>query len=281
MTVPAADVAWSHPELQKAYGRFVDEYWEVLKRNRLECDCKTLALFFIDQFRAKVLADVAVTLPLPRSAEATLGTALRWRCTTSKRPAGYFQRVERLGRVRPGFEAVAAIERLDAQHSMLEGVHVFVDNLDAHRVGRAAQTLVAWDAARDNHGDLRRAEVPIERLDAGVLLFLDHSAGRWDHAVNVVRVVRDGAGRVTEVRLAVGSFDDMKDADHATAPGGPGEIDVYAEEVTVLFDADGRITRSFVSWASEPRYEVEPRYDVRNTLMDLHPRSALKVARWG
>ncbi len=276
----AAPATWTHPEITAAYGRFVEEYWEALKRNRVEADCKTLALFFMDQFRAKARADLAVTLPLPRSAEATLGPSLRWSCVTTKRPAGYFQRVERLTAVRPGFEAVAAIERLDATHSMIEGVNLVVEGLSADRVARAAQTVVAWGDARDNRGDVRRAEVPVDALEAGALLFLDHGAGTWDHVVTVVRVVHDASRRVKELRLAVGSFDDMKDSDHATAPANASEIDLYAEEVTALFEDDGRIARSFVSWASEPRYEVKARYDATNTLMDLHPGAKLKVGRW-
>lgn len=276
----AAPASWTHPEIAAAYGRFVDEYWEVLKRNRVEADCKTLALFFMDQFRAKARADASVSLPLPRSTEATLGAALRWRWATTRRPAGYFQRVEQLTQVRPGFESVGFIERLDPAHSMLEGVNVLLDGLTADRVARAAQTVVAWDASRDNGGDVRRAEVPIDALEAGAVVFLDHGAGTWDHTVNVVRVTRDARGRVTELRLAVGSFDDMKDADRATAPANAAEVDLYAEEVTVRFADDGRIARSFVSWASEPRYEVAPRYDATTTLMDLHRGARLKVGRW-
>src|SRR5688572_31612274 len=47
-------VNWKHPEVQAAYGKFVSEYWGVLKENRVEADCKTVALFFMDQFRSKV-----------------------------------------------------------------------------------------------------------------------------------------------------------------------------------------------------------------------------------
>lgn len=56
---------WNHPELQKAYGEFATGYWEHCKTNRVEADCKTLSLFVMDQFRAKVKTDLGVQLPRP------------------------------------------------------------------------------------------------------------------------------------------------------------------------------------------------------------------------
>ena len=61
------------------------------------------------------------------------------------------------------------------------------------------------------------------QLNPGDVLFIDHTGdGQVDHMANVVKVERDAAGKVTRLVLATGSFDDMKDADGATAPRGPG-----------------------------------------------------------
>jgi hypothetical protein len=80
--------------------------------------------------------------------------------------------------------------------------------------------------------------------------------------------------------LATGSYDDMKDANGATAPNGLGEVNNYAEEVTVSFDAAGKVTSSKVTWSSEPSWLVDGRYSARTLLMELRPNGRISVGRW-
>ena len=274
-------VGWDHPEIRAAYGKFVGEYWPVLKANLVEADCKTMALFLMDQFRKKVKQDVGVQLPLPGTAQGRI-PASTWTAFTADRPRGAFSRFSTLPTVRPGYEAAQAIQRLDPKQSMLYGVNLRYAGADADVVARAATTVAAWDPARDNHGDQTRPEVPLAQAQPGDIVFIDHTGdGKWDHTVNVVGVTRDAAGAVRQVKLAVGSFDDMKDADGATAPKGLDEVNDYAEEVTVDLDAAGKITSSAVTWSSEPDYVHDGRYAARTTLMELKPGGRLKLARWG
>ena len=80
--------------------------------------------------------------------------------------------------------------------------------------------------------------------------------------------------------LATGSFDDMKDANGATAPNSLGEVNNYAEEVTVRFDEQGRVTSSAVTWSSEPAWLVGGRYSARSLLMELKEGGTIAVGRW-
>ena len=114
------------------------------------------------------------------------------------------------------------------------------------------------------------------------MIFMDHQGdGSFDHAITVVRVERTSDHKVQEVVLAVGSFDDIKDADPETKPEGPPTINNYAEEVTIRFAPDGSIVDSHSTWQSEPPYEREAEYSATNTLMDSHPNGRLCIARWG
>jgi hypothetical protein len=80
--------------------------------------------------------------------------------------------------------------------------------------------------------------------------------------------------------LATGSFDDMKDADGSTAPTSLGEVNNYAEEVTVTFDAAGKVSSSKVTWSSEPSWLTEGRYSARTLLMEMKPGGTISVGRW-
>lgn len=272
---------WGHPEVQRAYGDFVAAYWDVCKENRVEADCKTLALFFLDQFRAHARAGLEVALPPPSSAEGRLRDAT-WTAVTGRRPGNFFSRFEHLPATRPGYAAAKEIQRLDPTHSMVQGVNVRRAGVDAHGVARAATVVAAWDPARDNRGDRRALEVPLESLAPGHMIFIDHAGdGRWDHTVNVVSVARDAGGRPRGLTLAVGSFDHMVDADTETVPTTMREVNNYAEEVTVDLDERGRVAGSRVSWSSEPVWLVPPRYSAASTLMELAPGGRVRVSRWG
>ena len=277
----ARPVDWNHPEVQTAYGEFVTAYWPVCKANRVEADCKTLALFFMDQFRARVRGDLGVSLPSPASREGSLRDA-RWVAITAARPLDFFRRFESLPETRPGYSSAKEIQRLDPTHSMIYGVNVRRSGASAHAVARAATVVTEWNVARDNRGDRGVPEVPVGELRAGHVIFIDHRGeGRWDHTVNVVSVTRDGTGRARSLVLAVGSFDHMLDADSETEPTSMSEVNNYSEEVTVDLDENGRIAGSRVSWSSEPVWLVAPRYSAVTTLMELGRGGRLRVSRWG
>lgn len=273
-TKPAS---WNHPEVQKAYGTFVAAYWQHCKANRVEADCKTLSLFLMDQFRLKVKVDLGVQLPRPASLPAR-----EWAVATAANPNGFFSRFEQLAKVRPGYDNAQAIQRLDPKASMLAGVNLRYAGVDANMASRAVKVTIPWSASRDNAGDQQKPEIPVAQLNPGDVIFIDHTGdGRVDHMANVIRVDRDPEGVVTQLVLATGSFDDMKDADGATAPNSLTEVNNYAEEVTVKVDAAGRVTSSQVTWSSEPAWLTSSRYSARTLLMEMKPGGRISVGRWG
>ena len=268
---------WTHPGIQRAYGEFVGAYWEHLKANRVEADCKTLSLFFLDQFRAKVKADLGVDLARPAQLPQS-----PWVAATSANPQGFFQRFDQLATVRPGYESAQALARLDPKFSMLWGVNLRHANVDANMAARAVKLTFPWSGGQDNGGDVRVPELPVHQLRPGDLVVIDHTGdGRFDHMANVVRVEHDAAGRAQRLVLATGSFDDMKDADGATAPGSLAEVNNYVEEVTVDLDANGKVSRSTVTWSSEPPWLQPGRYSARTLLMELKPGGVIAAGRWG
>jgi|APLak6261679142_1056127.scaffolds.fasta_scaffold00043_39 peptidoglycan hydrolase-like protein with peptidoglycan-binding domain len=270
-------VDWAHPEVQKAYGAFVDAYWQQLKTNRVECDCKTLSLFMMDQFRIKVKTDLGVQLPRPAGLPAST-----WVASTAAKPNGFFSRFDQLTNgVRPGYGNAQAIQRLDPKASMLAGTNVRYAGVDANMASRAVKVTIPWSAARDNGGDQQVPEIPVQQLNPGDVIFIDHTGdGRVDHMANVVKVNKDAAGKVTSLVLATGSFDDMKDADGATAPNSLAEVNNYAEEVTVTLDAAGKVASSQVTWSSEPAWLAAGRYSARTLLMEMKPGGKISVGRW-
>lgn len=267
---------WNHPEIQKAYGAFVANYWDTLKTNHLECDCKTLSLFMMDQFRAKVKTDLGVTLPKPAGLPTT-----NWVAATAAKPNGFFSRFDTLTTVRPGYANAQAIQKLDPKASMIAGVNVRYAGVDANMASRAVKVTMPWKATADNAGDQTKPEIPVQQLTPGDVIFIDHTGdGRVDHMANVIKVNRDEAGKVTSLVLATGSYDDMKDADGSTVPNSLGEVNNYAEEVTVTLDAAGKVSSSNVTWSSEPSWLSEGRYSARTLLMEMRPGGTITVGRW-
>lgn len=268
---------WNHPEVRQAYGQFVAAYWEHCKTNRVEADCKTLSLFLMDQFRNKVKTDLGVELPRPAGLPAS-----SWSAATSTNTRGFFSRFENLAGVRPGYEHAQAIQRLDPKATMMAGTNLRYAGVDANMASRAVKVTIPWSAERDNAGDTRAPELPVDQLTPGDVIFMDHTGdGHVDHMANVVKVERDAAGKVTQLVLATGSFDDMKDGDGATAPNGLHEVNNYTEEVTVQVDAAGKVSSSKVTWSSEPAWLVGSRYSARTLLMEMKPGGKMSVGRWG
>lgn len=270
-------VDWNHPEIQKQYGEFVAGHWEQLKTNRVESDCKTLSLFLMDQFRTKVKADLGIALPRP----ANLPEKPWEGSIAGRNSSGYFSRFESLATVRPGYENAQTLQRLDPNASMLAGTNLRYSGVDANMASRAVKVTIPWSNTRDNAGDQLKPELPVKDMNPGDVIFIDHTGdGRVDHMANVIKVERDAQGAVTRMVLATGSYDDMKDANGATAPNHLGEVNNYTEEVTVDFDATGRVKDSRVTWSSEPSWLVAGRYSARTLLMEMKPGGTISVGRW-
>ncbi|HPE60325.1 MAG TPA: peptidoglycan-binding domain-containing protein [Thiolinea sp.] len=279
---------WGSRAIRTAFGVFVGHYWTVMKQNRVEGDCKNIALFLMDQFRKQLKQDRMVDLPHPVLYRGEREKA--WIVATPDRPQGLFTRADRLARTspsrvrRPGYQAVLNIQALDPAHSMLYGVNVHYPEISADRVAKSTTRLFDWDPLRDNRGDSRRPEVPVDQLEPGNVIFIDHSGdGSFDHTVTVITVEKDTAGHTRRLVLAVGSYDDVRDTSSATSVEGVGLaiVNVYAEEVTVMLDAAGRVVSSTVSWSSEPDYVVDGRYSARTTLMEQRSGGRVIVSRWG
>jgi hypothetical protein len=268
---------WTHPGVQQAYGEFVAAYWEHLKANRVEADCKTLSLFFLDQFRAKAKVDLGLTLPRPAGLQES-----PWQAATAANPLGFFSRFEQLSTVRPGYEHAQAVARLDPKASMLTGINLRHAGVDANMASRAVKLTFPWATTLDNGGDQSRPELPVSQLMPGDLIIIDHTGDqRFDHMANVVKVERDTEGRVRKLVVATGSFDDMKDADGSTAPRSLTEVNNYAEEVTIELDEQGKVARSQVTWSSEPAWLQAGRYSARTLLMEMKAGGVIAAGRWG
>lgn len=278
---------WASPEIRNAYGQFVGFYWDVMKRNRVEGDCKNIALFLMDQFRKQLREDRMINLPHP-----VLGSSpeKKWIIATSDKTQGLFSRADKLLsseglRVsRPGYGAILNVQALDSQQSMLYGVNVHYPEVSADRVAKSCTRLLDWNSSYDNRGDTSKPELPINNLTAGNIIFIDHSGdGKYDHTVTVIKVDKDSAGRTRKIVMAVGSYDDVRDASSATSVEGVGLsiVNTYSEEVTVELNESGKITSSEVTYSSEPSYLVDTRYSARTTLMEQKSGGKLIVARWG
>ncbi|MDD5394402.1 MAG: peptidoglycan-binding domain-containing protein [Thiothrix sp.] len=270
---------WASPEIHVAYGNWVGHYWEVIKQNRVEADCKGMALFLMDQFRKQIKQDRFITLPHPvlRSAPEK-----NWIVATRDKTRGFFSRSDTgASAARAGYETVKAVEKLDPQQSMLSGVAVHYPEVSAHQVARACARVWDWNPAFSNGGDTSKPEVPVNQLQPGHLIFIDHSGnGSFDHTVNVIKVERDSTNRTRKIVMAVGSFDDVRDNSSDTEPTLLSLINNYAEEVTVELDTNGHISNSVVSWSSEPDYIVKTRYSARTTLMEQKAGGKLIIGRW-
>jgi len=278
---------WDSPAIQEAFGQFVAPYWEIMKRNRIEGDCKNIALFFVDQFRKQLKEDRFIDLPHP-----VLGREpeKQWIVATNDKTYGLFTRADDLARTssitvgRPSYNAAMDIEILDPQHSMLYGINVHYPEISADRVAKSTTRLFDWNPAYDNRGDSIRPEIPVNELQAGHIIFIDHTGdGSFDHTVTVIKVERDDANRARKLVLAVGSYDDVRDYSSATSVEGVGFaiVNVYSEEVVVALDTDGRVIHTEVTYSSEPPYIIDTRYSARTTLMEMKAGGRLIVSRWG
>lgn len=273
------NLTWDHAVVQAAYGRFVADYWEVMKANHVEGDCKNIALFLMDQFRKQLKQDTLVDLPHP--ALRANEPEKKWIIATADKTTGLFTHMNKLRVRRYDYPAMKRVQRLDRKHSMIYGVNVHYPEISTNRVAKSTTRLFDWDPAYENHGDLSKPEVPVNQLAPGHMIFIDHTGnGTWDHTVNVIQVVRDANNRVRQLVLGMGSYDDMRDNSPATIVTYDA-LNPYSEEVIVDLDTDGHITDSRVSYASEPTYLVKTRYRAVTSLMERKRGGKLMVCRWG
>lgn len=281
------DVSWDSPDVQTAYGIFVQQYWQILKENRIEADCKALALFFMDQFRKQMEEDTFIRLPFPKSTHGSIKSR-QWTVATRTNTKGLFRRVaelffrRRVRTNRPGYAALKKIQALDPDHAMIYGVNLRYPRTSAHQISQAATTISSWNNTYSNHGNLSKPEIPLNKLKAGYLIFIDHTGnGSYDHTVNVVSIKKDHADRVRQLVLAVGSYDDVRDSLASTVVNSLSILNQYCEEVVIDFDKNEHVTRSEVTYSSEPKYVVKTRYSARTTLMEKKNGGKLKISRWG
>lgn len=273
------NITWDHRVLQESYGRFVADYWEVMKDNLVEGDCKNIALFMMDQFRKQLKQDTLIDLPHP-----VLGAGRPekdWIVATADKTTGLFSHMDKLRVGRYDYPAMKKVQSLDKEHSMIYGVNVHYPEIRTDTVAKSTKRLFDWDRSYENWGDTSKPEVPINNLAPGQMIFIDHTDnGSYDHAVTVVRVEKDNNRRVRRLVLATGSYDDMRDNSSATIVTYKA-LNPYAEEVIVDLNANGRITNSTVSYSSEPPYLVKTRYRAVTTLMERKRGGVLIVGRWG
>ena len=273
------NITWDHQVLQESYGRFVADYWEVMKDNLVEGDCKNIALFMMDQFRKQLKQDTMIELPHP-----VLGAGLPekdWIVATADKTTGLFSHMDKLRVGRYDYPAMKKVQSLDKEHSMIYGVNVHYPEIRTDTVAKSTKRLFDWDRSYENWGDTSKPEVPVNNLAPGQMIFIDHTGnGSYDHAVTVVRVEKDSNRRARRLVLATGSYDDMRDNSSATIVTYKA-LNPYAEEVIVDLNANGRITSSTVSYSSEPSYLVKTRYRAVTTLMERKRGGVLIVGRWG
>ncbi len=281
----AESFQWGDTAIRKAYGTFVGFYWPVMKANKVEGDCKNIALFLMDQFRKQLKEDEGVALPHPMLKQAQ---ERDWIVATRDQTAGLFSHMSELEARNAGsigrheYGAVKNVQHLDTKHSMIYGVNVHYPEISANRVAQSVTRLFDWNPAYDNDGDLRHPEVPINRLMAGDMIFIDHTGnGTYDHTVTVIELEHDDSGRVRQLVLSVGSYDDVRDNSAATVVNSFAVLNPYSEEVVVELNTQGHIVHSEVTYTSEPVYLVKPRYSASTTLMEKKRGGKLIVGYWG
>jgi hypothetical protein len=268
---------WNDAATQQAFGAFCKLYWEVMKRNEIEADCKTIALFLMDQFRKKVRLDTGHELPMPGVGKRRL-PALAWKHFTADDSKGYFSQVGGKA-LRREYKNAAIIERILPEHSMIRGVNLSVDT----RCAEVARHVTPISARKPhNRGDHHVPEIEVNDLQPGRMIFMDHDGAKgFDHAITVIAVERDRE-RVRRIVLAVGSYDDVSDSDPTTPVKSISLVNNYAEEVTIEFDVAGRIVNPDAdpTWASEPPYLRNKEYTAKNTIMDKNAGAKLMIACW-
>ena len=249
--VPAVSLptkaSWSSPDVQQAFGDWLPGRWQTWKADHEEADCKSAAARMMTDFRAHYQEQTGVPLADPFKGQA------HWIDGTRDKPNGVTRIVPKTGPVRPEYVAKRGQATIDGTNHMLMGF-----NADA--VARKATTPVT---SRDGvtmvarrtvaggsfpKGDLR---INQDELRPGDVIFQAHrhpDDTKWDHTMTVMAVEKGADGRTSRLTMAIGSFDDLKDNDAATAPNGP--VNNYSYEQQIDF-TNGEVSDAHITWQSD------------------------------
>ena len=272
-------------QIQNDYADFVKTRWEELKSEHVEIDCKGLALKFLSDFTKYYKETKNIDLPYPGDGSVVDD----WAVFTKEDPKDMATQITK-ETTRADYKSV--LKKNPDQEILFGTNYLFTGGADANKVANTMTKDVTSRAEdgksiiQDHPSSMQSnkrkitPEVDINQLKSGDLIFLDHAGdGKWDHTVNVINVEKDVKGKVQTITLAVGSYDDMRDTDPETKPS-PKDINLYTEEVKIHFNKNGQATQSETTWSSEPTKLFGKRYNITNTLMDLHQGGKIKVGVW-
>lgn len=250
-TVPASAVTlgpatFQDADVQRAYAEWLPQRWERWKANREEADCKTTAAKLMTDFRADYQQTTGRTIADPFKGRA------KWLVGTREKPNGMQATIPTSGPLRPEYRQVKGQPAIDGPNHRIPGISADAAARTYTRpvATRNGQALVTKSDGRDGFAksDWR---INQDLLQPGDVIFQQHrhpDDNRWDHAMTVVKVERDAQGRTQRLTMAIGSFDDLKDADSATPP--TNVVNLYAYEETIDF-RDGALVDAHVTWQSD------------------------------
>lgn len=281
--------SWESPELKAAYGKFVNERWEFLKGEVVETDCKGLALKFLSDFIQYYKEQTGIKLPYPGGKNGV--QEVKPVKFNSKETNGWNGDLPS-DSTRDDYKGFKKLKEAYPDESLIRGTNYYFPGIGADYV---AKKMIKQVISGNNSEPIinehpenmsirkmqKKPEVDINQLEAGDIIFIDHTDGgkSWDHTVNILDVNKREDGSVKSIKMAVAAYDDLMDRKAETPPEYP-NINFYSEEVLVKFDQNGKITSSKVNWSSEPFYINSSRYNATNTLMELKKGGTLMVGRW-
>ncbi|MCK5902833.1 MAG: peptidoglycan-binding protein [Cocleimonas sp.] len=275
---PHTIASWDSLEIQTAYGLFISHYWEILKENRIQADCKALSLFFMDQFRAQLAEDTSFRLPLPHSPNGTIKKR-QW-LVTHKTSNSLLKRVAALSLKNNEQENLSLshqatlkkIQQLDPDYEHLYGVNLKYPRTSIQNISSVTQLIEVETT--------KTASLTLDRLKVGHMIFIDFTGeGHYEQIVQVVKIKKDTHQRIRQLTLAVGSCQTNRDPLATTAANSLGIAHHYIEEVTVDLDIHHDIIRSEVTYSSDPSYITASRYTAKQLLRISHG-GKIKIARW-
>lgn len=274
--------SWLSPQVQDAYGSYVAVRWATWKAHNEEADCKTAAAKMMTDFRTTYEAQTGIQLPDPLKGKA------KWVLSTDESPKGLTAVVPTKGKVRPEYRDKRGADLIDGPNHRIIGI-------SADAVARTATTKVetrdgqALVYRQKTAGTYPKGHLRINQdlLKPGDVIFQKHAHPNndtWDHTITVVGVEKDEKGRTSKLTLAIGSFDDLNDANSATPPTGP--INLYAYEEQIRFE-NGEIVDSQITWQSDaqlnrldPGSKTSQRIYRAAKLLGVEQK-AIEVHRWG
>jgi hypothetical protein len=246
LSLSAAPATFQSAEVQQAYAEWLPKRWEEWKTNREEGDCKTTAAKLMTDFRAFYKESTGQTIADPFKGKA------KWIVGTRERPNGMQAKIPTTGPLRPEYRNVKGQPAIDGPNHRIPGISAdaVARTYTANVATRNGQALVSKSKGDGGFpkNDLR---INQDLLQPGDVIFQQHrhpNDAKWDHAMTVLKVERDEQGRTKRLTMAIGSFDDLKDADSATPP--TNLVNLYSYEQTIDFQ-DGNVSDSQITWQSD------------------------------